>query len=145
VIVVPCNKTEEESDDADGLFLAFEDGTLWSYDSSDDLRLPAGEALGGIRAYSWTGRRMTLVRSPDSDMIAVELEAPDQVANDSELRALLVQRLRERNVADVDAMSFPELVYKASIRFPAPRPDGSRANVIATLIEAVTTFLGRRP
>lgn len=130
-------------DDRTGLFVVFDDGALWWYHDVSEIALHAEADVERLRAWDATGRRITLARG-DGRRIAVA-ETDVAASAKDELQALLIDRLRERNVAGVDRLSFEDLVDKASIRLVAVSLPSTKASLLSGLIEAVTAFLGRRP
>jgi hypothetical protein len=123
------------------LFVLFGDGTLLAYDAISDVSLRAGATgLDGLCAWDGVGHRIVLA-SAENDGVNLG-DVYGGTSERADLEHLLADRLRNANVRNVDAMSFDELVYKASIRMIAPRRSNGRTELVGGLLGAVLRFFG---
>ena len=124
------------------LFVLFADGTLWAYDAISDISLKSGAIdLDGFRAWDSVGHRIVLA-GIENDGLELK-EVSGDTSGRGDLQKLLRESLRLVNVQSVDALSFEELVDKASIRMIAPRPISRTELIGGGFFEGLMQFLSR--
>ena len=122
------------------VFELFSDGTLLAYDAIEEIALTGTSPLEDLRAWDSLGQRIVLTFNELNHLTVAEVS--NAASDRDDLERLLIERLKKGNVMNVDAASFEDLVYKASIRMVAPR--ASNAGLVAGLLDVMFQFL-RRP
>lgn len=101
------------------VFVLFATGDFWAYPEVAQLDLDLRSlSTDELRAWDAEGRQLRFVGGEGSRLLVADSDQEDRAA----LQTLLMERLRERNVSGVEAMSFEELADKAAIRFVVIRP-----------------------
>jgi hypothetical protein len=124
-------------------FVLFGDGMLWAYDATWNMALSEDASIGDLRAWDSTGRDVKLI-VPEREGVGLSAREVG-TSGRADLHALLADRLRKANVRNVELLSFDEMVYKASIRFVAPKPGNTRVGVFVGLLEGLLQLFGGHP